>query len=46
MRGQEKHAFASGDRSLEVFESFIDDNFADVLASVAAEEADFGSLPA
>jgi hypothetical protein len=46
MRGQKKHTFASGDRSLEVFESFIDDNFVDVFASIAAEEADFGSLSA
>ena len=46
MRGEKQHALASGHGALEVFESFIDNDFANILASVAAEEADLRSLSA
>jgi len=44
--GEEEDAFAAGVRALEIFESVIDDDPGDVLASVAGEEADFGELAA
>jgi|KBSMisStaDraftv2_1062788.scaffolds.fasta_scaffold03230_9 hypothetical protein len=46
MRRQKQHALAAGQRAIEVLESFIDNNLADVLARVAAEEADFCGLAA
>src|SRR5947208_480893 len=44
--GEKQNSFAAGQRALEVFESFVHDRFADVLARVFGEQADFGNLAA
>jgi len=46
MRGQKQDAFPAGKGSLEVLESLINHNFADILVRVLWEAANFGNLPA
>src|SRR5258705_667933 len=44
MCGEKENSLALCECAFEVFETFVDDNPADVVASVAGEEADFGEL--
>src|SRR5260221_10758511 len=44
MGGQKENAFTARKRSFEVFEAFVNDYLAYILARVVGEEADFGEL--